>query len=450
MGHAGRAIVRSAEPGAAAARRAVLAVAGQRPDLHPADADRAERDGHAGPADRLRQHRRPGAGARRVTTRRDRRAAGPRGDPRAHRAAARPREPGARRARAPALGVLLAWQGIPPLVNYAEWLAAPQRLFFNIEVDGLVIAFTRAWRPASARSSSAWSRPCRARGSIWCRSSTRTPRRAGAARGRLRAGAGRRAGGGLAPAPGRRRPDDAQRRGGAARRSGLRPDASCTSVELDVRQNGYDATRGRPFYRQLLETARTDAGVESATLAWHHPLGLLDTRSAAGGDRRLRAGARRRSGLHVNTDRPRLLPHPADPDLTAGREFEDRDDDTRRRSRWSNDTLARRFWGGAASAIGKRIRLDDGAWRTVVGVAADVKYSRIERSTAARTSTCPFFQAYRSSMVLHTRGPGPVDALVDQARARVAALDADMPITVGPPVHRATSGARSSSTSSRR
>ena len=40
------------------------------------------------------------------------------------------------------LGVVLSWQGIPPLVNYAEWLAAPQRLFFNIDVDGLVIAFT--------------------------------------------------------------------------------------------------------------------------------------------------------------------------------------------------------------------------------------------------------------------------------------------------------------------
>ena len=75
------------------------------------------------------------------------------------------------------LGVVLSWQGIPPLVNYAEWLAAPQRLFFNIEVDGLVIAFTRGGGLRQRRSSSAWPPPCRARGSTWCRSSTRTPRR---------------------------------------------------------------------------------------------------------------------------------------------------------------------------------------------------------------------------------------------------------------------------------
>ncbi len=31
-------------------------------------------------------------------------------------------------------------------------------------------------------------------------------------------------------------------------------------------------------------------------------------------------------------------------------------------------------------------------------------------------------------MILHTRGAAPVDALVDQARARVAALDPDLPI----------------------
>ena len=39
------------------------------------------------------------------------------------------------------LGVLLASRGIPLLVGYAESLAAPRRIFFNIGVDGLVIGF---------------------------------------------------------------------------------------------------------------------------------------------------------------------------------------------------------------------------------------------------------------------------------------------------------------------
>src|SRR5688572_15036021 len=39
------------------------------------------------------------------------------------------------------LGILLAANGIPVLVSYAEWLAAPQRLYLNLGVDSLVIGF---------------------------------------------------------------------------------------------------------------------------------------------------------------------------------------------------------------------------------------------------------------------------------------------------------------------
>ncbi len=54
----------------------------------------------------------------------------------------------------------------------------------------------------------------------------------------------------------------------------------------------------------------------------------------------------------------------------------------------------------------------------------------------------PFFQSYRSGMMLHTRGSGPVDVLVDKARARVAALDADMPITQAQPLTHLIRGSR--------
>src|SRR6185436_16395131 len=48
------------------------------------------------------------------------------------------------------LGILLAQQGIPVLVGYAEQLAAPQRLFFNVQVDGFVIGFAALVACASA------------------------------------------------------------------------------------------------------------------------------------------------------------------------------------------------------------------------------------------------------------------------------------------------------------
>ena len=40
-----------------------------------------------------------------------------------------------------------------------------------------------------------------------------------------------------------------------------------TAIEVDVKQNGYDEPRGRVFYRRLLEAARAEPGIESATLA---------------------------------------------------------------------------------------------------------------------------------------------------------------------------------------
>src|SRR6476469_9750955 len=40
-----------------------------------------------------------------------------------------------------AVGILIAANGIPILTSYAEWLAAPERLFMNLGVDNAVIGF---------------------------------------------------------------------------------------------------------------------------------------------------------------------------------------------------------------------------------------------------------------------------------------------------------------------
>jgi hypothetical protein len=126
--------------------------------------------------------------------------------------------------------------------------------------------------------------------------------------------------------------------------------------------------------------------------------------------------------------------------VLAGRAFEDRDDEMGAPVAIVNHTLAQRFWGGAANAIGKRVRVGDGEWRTVIAVAADVKYSRINESPRPYCYL-PFFQSYRSSMILHTRGSAPVAVLVDQARACVEALDADLPILSARPMTEGRRGA---------
>jgi predicted permease len=328
------------------------------------------------------------------------------------------------------LGVVLASWGIPLLVEYAERLAAPQRVFFNIEVDSLVLGFAALVACGSALVF----------GFVPALQTSRvdlvsvinedaSPR--GASRGRLRAslvvaqvavsllllvGAGL-----------------ATRSVEAARRANPGFDWNhVTAIQLDVKLNAYDEARGRVFYRKLLDAARADAGVESATLEANMPLGLLDTAS-----RRVSVeGYEPRRGEDlafmfntITSDYFRTLRI----NVVAGRGFEEHDDETGAPAVVVNNTFAQRFWGGAANAIGKRLRIADGEWRTVTGVVADVKYSRINEAPRPYFYL-PFFQAYRSGMILHTRGTDPIDRLVDEARDHVTALDADLPIISAKPM----------------
>jgi macrolide transport system ATP-binding/permease protein len=334
-------------------------------------------------------------------------------------------------------GVLLALRAIPILVEAAERLAMPQRLFFNVEVDSLLIGFAAFVACGSAL----------AFGFVPALRSSRvdlvsvinedaSPR--GASRGRMRAalvvaqvavsllllvGAGL-----------------AARSLDAARRAypGFDRDHT-TSMTLDVKLNGYDEARGRVFYRHLLDELRRAPGVESATLAMYSPLTLVESRS----QRLTIDGYEPRKGEDVaflnnavGPDYFRTLGIP----VLAGRDFQLRDDEEGAPVAIVNATLAQRFWGGAANALGRRVRAGDGDWRTVVGVASDVKYLTINEAPRPYFYL-PFLQAYRSNMIVHTRGSAPVDVLVDRARATVAALDPDLPILSARPLRASTRGA---------
>ena len=335
------------------------------------------------------------------------------------------------------LGVLLARYGMPVFVRYAEWLAAPQRLYFNVEVDGLVIGFAALAACASAIVF----------GFVPALQSSRvnlvevinedaSPR--GAPRARFRAGlvvaqiavsvlllvsAGL-----------------VSRSVAEARRAdlGFEPE-NVISLAVDVRQNGYDPSRGTIFYRHLLDAARADAGVESATLAASTPLSLLDTPRQRVAIERYEPQRDEDMSFMFNAVGPdyfRTLRIP----VVAGRPFDDRDDDTSAPVVVVNRTLAQRFWGEPGNALGKRLRAARGEWRTVVGVAADVKYSRVDEPSRPYFYL-PFLQAYRPAMILHTRGSVPVESLAERARGYVAALDADLPVLTARPMTEQIRGA---------
>jgi predicted permease len=337
-------------------------------------------------------------------------------------------------------GILLAANAIPVLVSYAEWLAAPQRLYLNLGVDSLVIGFAATVACASALVF----------GFVPALQSSRvdlvsvinqdaSPR--GAARGRFRTSlvVGQVAvsllllvGAGLVT-----RSLDAARRANP----GFDPDF-VSSIDLDLKQNGYDEARGRVFFGRLLDAVRADARTESATIATYNPVNFLETRaqpvSVEGYDGRQDEDLSFLSNV-VGPDYFRTLRIA----VRSGRAFEERDDEAGAPVAMVNNTFAERFWGGAANALGKRVRVGEGEWRTVIGVAADVKYIRINESPRPYVYL-PFLQSYRPTMTLHTRGragaSGSEDALVEQMRAHVVALDPDLPVLSAQPMAKHITG----------
>ena len=212
----------------------------------------------------------------------------------------------------------------------------------------------------------------------------------------------------------------------AARHVNTGFDASqVTEIAVDLKQHGYDEARGRAFYRKLLDSPHADAGAESAS-----------SRRSNRCVSRHAVAPRRDRGLRTARGADlAFLSTPSDPTTSARFGFRSSPDGSsrtamKRRRHLSLSSTTRwpqRFWGGAAQALGKRVRLADGEWRTIVGVAADIKYVRLNESPRPYVYL-PFLQSYRASMIVHTRVTAPMDTAVESARAHVAALDGDLPI----------------------
>jgi predicted permease len=198
------------------------------------------------------------------------------------------------------------------------------------------------------------------------------------------------------------------------------------SVSLDVRPSGYDEARGRVFYQRLLDTMRAQPGVESAALTAVLPLTFVDNMSQD----TLIEGYEPRKGedlrFLINAVSPEYLRTLRIP-ILAGRDFARADVADSLQVAIVNETMARRFWGGPDAAIGRRLQLRGGMWRTVVGVARDIKYARITEDPRPHVYR-PFEQAYRSDMTLHVRSQDPDAVLISRVRGIVQALDPNLPI----------------------
>jgi putative ABC transport system permease protein len=96
-----------------------------------------------------------------------------------------------------------------------------------------------------------------------------------------------------------------------------------------------------------------------------------------------------------------------------------------------NQTMARRFWG-TTTPIGARIRLGDevpaNAWRSVVGVVADIRNDDIGRPPLPYVFV-PLSQRADRDMTIILRTAGDPMSHVPAVRAAIAAVDADQPLS---------------------
>jgi len=110
--------------------------------------------------------------------------------------------------------------------------------------------------------------------------------------------------------------------------------------------------------------------------------------------------------------------------LEAGRTFEVGDDAEAGRVVIINETLAARYFP-RGDAVGRRIAFGSGEdpnWRTVVGVARDIRQFGI-RAAERPAVYLPYRQVSFSSMALVARVDGDPAALVPDVRAAVASVD---------------------------
>jgi len=205
------------------------------------------------------------------------------------------------------------------------------------------------------------------------------------------------------------------------------------TVPLDLESVGYDETRGRLFYRQLLEQVERMPGVQSATLAKFvlsqgEGAGSSDVAvegyDAAGGDY---------PSFRLNVVGSRYFETMGIP-LLAGREFNSQDSEGAPLVVIVNETMARRFWQAPQSALGRRMRIEEtgnvlSPYYEVVGVAKDSKYRSLGEEPQSFFYVSAL-QDYRKMMVLHARTVGDPSLLRSALRDRVLALDKGLMVEV--------------------
>jgi predicted permease len=190
-------------------------------------------------------------------------------------------------------------------------------------------------------------------------------------------------------------------------------------------------TTGLPYLQQMMERVKALPGVTDVALAAHLPMsGYSWTMAARRSDRPLEPGqqAPQVGWRFVHGDYFQTMRIP----LKHGRTFSDADATTAPQVTIINETMARRYFGDPASAVGQMLILMSG--RTgqdepvqVVGVVGDVRHVGLDREPIAELFR-PFRQTFMFPMAMIARTQGPPEQI--GAAVRQAAFEVDPVVPV--------------------
>jgi predicted permease len=213
----------------------------------------------------------------------------------------------------------------------------------------------------------------------------------------------------------------------AAQNADLGFDPSGIAIfSTELANQGYDETRGRAFYEELLRRVAALPSVRAVSLAERTPLGLDYSRRGVGVEGYEPAqGEDMEFGANIVGPGYLALMHIP---LERGRDFAETDRAGSLPVAIVNQSFARRFWPGE-DPIGRRIRIGDSV-REVVGVAHDSRTRSLDESPAPYFYL-PFLQFYQPNMTLEVRTAGDPADMIPAVRREIAALDRDLPVQSG-------------------
>jgi len=182
---------------------------------------------------------------------------------------------------------------------------------------------------------------------------------------------------------------------------------------------------GLPALERLLAEVRALPGVRSAGVATLVPLGIVGRRPRDVEIEGYQPRPDEKPTTSANSVSPGYFEtvHAA---VLRGRGFTAEDRPASQPVAVVNETFARRYWPGR-DALGMRLRLSDGAWHSVVGIARDGKYRSLDEP-AQPLAYFPIQQRYSESFTLHVRTDGDPRRLQQALRRAFQRVSPDLPV----------------------